>query len=177
MQIHMTGRHVSLTDPIRDYVEEKVSKAQKYFNHIIWAQVMLSVEKRSHQAEIVIHASKQTFRALAKAPDLYAAIDLASDKMDHQLKKYKGRLRERHKNNPTAPEVAVEAMGARPARISVIKQVPLKPMSSDEAAEEMEKLGHTFWMFLDRTSNHVQVIYRRIDESFGLLQPVRKNSV
>ena len=85
MKIHITGRHLRLTKAITEYVEEKVAKAQKYFNHIVWAQVLLVVEKRSHQTEIVIHASRQTFRALAKGADLYAAIDLASDKIDSHL--------------------------------------------------------------------------------------------
>jgi putative sigma-54 modulation protein len=157
-------------------VEEKVSKAQKYFNQIIWAQVVLSVQKRVHDAEIVIHASKQTFRAKAKAADLYAAIDLASDKIDAQLKKYKERLKQRHKNSPPVPALAAEAMGARPAKISIIKQVPMRPMSADAAAEEMERQGYAFWLYQDKDTGQVQVIYRRIDESFGLLQPVRKGN-
>lgn len=176
MQIHITGRHVGLTKPIRDYVEEKVSKAQKYFGHIIWAQVLVSVEKRAHQAEIVIHASKQTFRALAKAADLYAAVDLASAKIDKQLKKYKERLKDRHRDSPAVPVVAAAAMGARPAKISIVKQVPMRPMTCDDAAEEMDRLGYAFWMFQDKDSGHVQVIYRRVDESFGLLQPVKKSN-
>lgn len=174
MQIHITGRHLRLTKPIRDYVEEKVLKAQRYFNHIVWAQVLLSVEKRSHEAEIVIHASKQTFRALAQAADLYAAVDLASDKIDNQLKKYKERMKERHKGVPALPELLAPAGELNQAKISIVKQVPMRPMSSGEAAREMDRMGYNFWMFLDEDSRQVQVIYRRIDDSFGLLQPVKK---
>jgi len=173
MKIHITGRHVRVTKPIKEYVEEKSSKAQKYFNHIIWAQVMLSVEKRTHQCEIVVHASKQTFRALAKAATLYAAIDLASDKIDRQLKKYKERLKGRHKKAEPTPEVMERELGPRPVRFSVVKQVPLMPMSADEAAQQMEDLGYTFWMFQDSDSGQVNVIFRRLDDSFGLLQPTK----
>ncbi|MFH1725180.1 MAG: ribosome-associated translation inhibitor RaiA [Elusimicrobiota bacterium] len=174
MKIHITGRQMRLTKSIRDYVEEKVGKAQKYFNHIVWAQVLVSVEKRSHQAEIVIHASKQTFRALAKAGDLYAAVDLASDKIDTQLRKYKERLKDRHKTSVPEMESLILEPERRPVRFSVIKQVPLVPMSPEDAGHEMERMGYTFWMFRDEDSGQVNVIYRRLDESFGLLQPAKK---
>src|SRR5258708_2029272 len=108
MNINITGRHLRLTPAIRAYVEEKAQKAQRYFNHITRTQVVLSVEKLTHQAEIIVHAPKQTFRALAEGADLYAAVDLASDKIDAQLKKHKERLREHHGKSvaeeaPTAP--------------------------------------------------------------------------
>lgn len=174
MRIHITARHLKLTNSIRAYVEAKAQRAQKYFNHIIWAQVVLSVEKRTHRAEVVVHASRQTFRALALGADLYSAIDLATDKVDAQLKKYKERLRNHHRLEEPAPVPAfVEETNS--VRFSVIKQVPLKPMTREEAANEMDTLGYTFWLFLDREAKQVQVIYRRQDDSYGLLQPVKWN--
>jgi len=174
MKIQVTGRHLSITPSIQAYVEEKVSKAQKFFSHIIWAQVLLSVEKRAHQTEIIIHASKQTFRALASGDSLYAAIDLASDKIDAQLRKYKERLKERHKTAPTAAEAAALVAESRPVRFSVIKQVDMAPMSPEAAALEMDRMGFNFWMFEDDSSRRINVIFRRLDDSFGLLQPARK---
>ncbi|MDE2291203.1 MAG: ribosome-associated translation inhibitor RaiA [Elusimicrobia bacterium] len=174
MKIHVTGRHLRLTPAINDYVEQKVSKAQRYFDHIVWAQVMLSVEKRAHQAEVVIHAPRQTFRALASAATLYAAVDLASDKIDKQLRKFKERLKDRHKPGESAPEAVARDLEPRPVRFSVVKQVPMSPMTAEEAAAEMERLGFAFWMFHDRDTDEIHVIYRRLDESFGLLQPARK---
>ena len=175
MQIHITARNTRLTAAIRNYVEEKFQKAQRHFSHIIWAQAVLSVEKRSHQAEMVVHASRQTFRALAKGVDLYSAIDLASDKIDAQLKKYKDRLKDRHKAGPGDPAELLAVASEGPLRFSVIKQVPVRPMTREEAADEMDRLGFTFWLFLDRTSNQVNLIYRRTDESYGLLQPARRD--
>lgn len=176
MKIHITGRHLKLTPAIRDYVETKISKAEKYFDNIVWAQVTLSVEKRAHQAEVILHAGRQTLRALAQAATLYAAIDLASDKVDGQLRKLKERLKNRHKPGQSAPEVAEREMDPRPVRFSVIKQVPMDAMTAEEAAAEMERLGFAFWMYHDSESGDVNVIYRRQDESFGLLQPARKAS-
>ncbi len=174
MKIHVTGRHLRLTKAIQSYVDQKVSKAQKYFDNIVWAQVLLSVEKRSHHCEIVLHASKQTFRALAKSSTLYAAIDLASDKIDTQLRRYKDRVKGRNKKGrPSASQAMSEDMDPAPVRFSVVKDVPLIPMTAEEAAQQMEDLGYTFWMFQDLQSKQVNVIFRRLDESFGLLQPTR----
>ncbi|MFC1678839.1 ribosome hibernation-promoting factor, HPF/YfiA family [Elusimicrobiota bacterium] len=174
MKIHITGRHLRLTKAIRGYVEEKVLKAQKYFNHIIWAQVLVSVEKRTHRAEIVVHAAKQTFRALAKASSVYAAVDLASDKIDAQLRKHKERIKDRQRHSPPVVELVASEMTPPAVRFSVVKQVPLLPMTPDDAALEMERLGYTFWMFQNEQSKKVNVIFRRLDDSFGLLQPGKK---
>ncbi|MFA5139561.1 MAG: ribosome-associated translation inhibitor RaiA [Elusimicrobiota bacterium] len=176
MKIQITGRHLRITKAIHTYVDEKVSKAQKYFNHIVWAQVLLSVEKHTHEAEVIIHASRQTFRALGTSESLYAAIDLASDKIDKQLRKYKERLKSRYKEGEPELEPAAWDVEPKPVRFTVIKQVNIAPMTADAAAEEMDRLGLNFWMFQDQDSRQINVIFRRLDDSYGLLQPARKGS-
>ncbi|MFA6092384.1 MAG: ribosome-associated translation inhibitor RaiA [Elusimicrobiota bacterium] len=173
MKINITARQMRLTPAIREYVEEKISKAEKYAHNILWAQVTLSVSKRAHQAEVILHASKQTFRALAEAADLYAAVDLASDKMDGQLKKYKEKNKSHHKEAPEAVLANMTWAVQDPVRISVIKQVSMDPMSADEAALQMERMGFNFWMFHEKESGQVSVLYRRLDDSYGLLTPTR----
>ena len=174
MQIHISARHIKLTRPIRDYVEEKVGRAQRYFDHIIWAQVILEIEKKAHRAEVVIHASRHTFRSSANGMDLYAAIDLATDRIDAQLKKHKEKTRGHHKGLEPALDLKDSLSAPRDLLVSVIKAVPLRPMSREDAAEEMDRLGFTFWMFQDRDSRQVNVIYRRTDDSYGILQPVKR---
>ncbi len=175
MEIQLTAKQLKVTPAINDYVHEKMEKAQKYFDHIVWGQAFLSVEKRAHNAEFVIHAPKQTFRALATAADLYSAIDLASDKIDAQLKKYKERLKDRHKpgKSQTAEPVAAAENGAAGIKAAVIKQ-PVHPMTPEEAVAEMEAAGQTFRLFQDKGSHQIHVIYRRDDETYGILQPVKK---
>src|SRR4051812_31809108 len=95
MELTITARHLKLTPPIADYAQKKLEKARKYFDHLIWSQVILDVEKNRHTAEFVVHASGHTFTAKEESIDLYAAIDLASDKMDEQLRRHKERLRPR----------------------------------------------------------------------------------
>jgi putative sigma-54 modulation protein len=97
MEIQLTAKQLKITPALREYVQQKMAKTQKYFDHIVWGQAFLFVEKRSHKAEMIVHAPGQTFRALATAADLYSAIDLASDKIDAQLKKHKERIKARHK--------------------------------------------------------------------------------
>src|SRR3989338_5083777 len=97
MEIQLTAKQLKITPALREYVQQKMGKTQKYFDHIVWGQAFLFVEKRAHKAEMVVHAPGQTFRALATAADLYSAIDLASDKIDAQLKKHKERVKTRHK--------------------------------------------------------------------------------
>lgn len=171
MEIQLTAKHLKVTPAINGYLHEKMEKAQKYFDHIVWGQAFLSVEKRAHNAEFIIHAPRQTFRALATAADLYSAIDLASDKIDAQLKKFKERLKDRHKVREDALPTSVEEGPA--VKAALIKQ-PVLPMTPEEAAAEMESLGQTFRLYQDKNSHQIHVIFRRSDETFGIIQPVKK---
>ena len=178
MEIQLTAKHLKVTEPIRNYVRQKVEKVQKYFDHIVWGQVVLFIEKRAHNAEIVIHAPGQTFRVLATAADLYSAIDLASDKIDAQLKKHKERIKSRHKTR-REQEGTPSPYDGTPAPVaiqySVTKQA-VTPMSPEEAAQEMDSRDHSFRLYQDRDSMQIHLIYRRSDDSYGILRPVKKAS-
>lgn len=177
MEIQLTAKHLKLTDPIRAYVREKMEKAQKYFDHIVWGQAVLFIEKRAHNAEMIIHAPGQTFRSLATAADLYSAIDLASDKIDAQLKKYKERLKNRHKADKAQAVLAAEAALSDHENpgvgYAVLKQI-VKPITPEQAARELETTGQSFRLFQDKQSMQIHLIYRRKDESLGIIQPVKK---
>lgn len=172
MEIQLTAKQLKITPSLRAYVQEKMSKAQKYFDHIVWGQAFLFVEKRAHKAEMIIHAPGQTFRALATAADLYSAIDLASDKIDAQLKKHKERIKARHK--PKASETMSEAAPRPTTTFSVVRQ-PVLPTTPEDAADEMESSGHQFLVYLDRDNDQIQVVFRRSDDSLGIVQPVRRS--
>src|SRR5580704_3015357 len=91
MQVNITARHLKLTPAIGDYVQKKLEKAKRFLDHLIWAQVVLDVSKQRHSAEVIIHAAGHTFTAKEESLDLYAAVDLASDNIDEQLRRYKER--------------------------------------------------------------------------------------
>ncbi|HAM34380.1 MAG TPA: ribosome-associated translation inhibitor RaiA [Elusimicrobia bacterium] len=176
MEIQLTAKQLKITDAIRNYVHAKMEKAQKYFDHIVWGQAFLFIEKRSHNCEMLIHAPGQTFRALAAAADLYSAVDLASDKIDAQMKKFKEKVRTRYKTrhgkDTVRREELVETLPPL-AQFAVIRQ-PVAPMTANEAVRDMEALGQSFRLYQDRGSKQIQAVFRRSDESYGIVQPVKK---
>lgn len=171
MEIQLTAKQLKVTPALREYVQQKMDKAQKYFDHIVWGQAFLFVEKRAHKAEMIVHAPGQTFRALATAADLYSAIDLASDKIDAQLKRHKERVKTRHKakTSETMSETSLPA----PA-FSIVRQT-VAPTTPETAIQELETNGQSFLAYLDRDTDQIHVVFRRTDESFGVVKPVRKN--
>lgn len=179
MEIQLTAKQLKITDAIRNYVHERMERAQKYFEHIVWGQVFIFIEKRAHKCEVLLHAPGQTFRAQADASDLYSAVDLASAKMDAQIKKFKEKTRARHKTRggkETVRSFREEAElepGPAPVQFSVVRQA-VAPMSADEAVRRMESLGHSFLLFQDKDTRQIQLVFRRSDDSYGIVQPVRK---
>lgn len=171
MEIQLTAKQLKITPALREYVQQKMGKTQKYFDHIVWGQAFLFVEKRSHKAEMIVHAPGQTFRALATAADLYSAIDLASDKIDAQLKKHKERIKSRHK--PKTSDTMSLAIPPAQNAYAVSRQ-PISPMTPEQAAAELDGSERIFLVYLDKDTDQVHVIYRREDESLGIIQPVRK---
>jgi putative sigma-54 modulation protein len=171
MEIQLTAKQLKITPALREYVQQKMGKTQKYFDHIVWGQAFLFVEKRSHKAEMIVHAPGQTFRALAMAADLYSAIDLASDKIDAQLKKHKERIKSRHK--PKTSDTMADAMP--PAQVSyTVSRQPVYPMTPEQAAAELDGSDSVFRVYLDKDTDQVHVLYRRDDESLGIVHPIRK---
>ena len=179
MEIQLTAKHLKITEAIRNYVHEKMERTQKYFEHIVWGQVFIFIEKRAHKCEMLIHAPGQTFRALAEAADLYSAVDLASAKMDAQIKKFKEKTRTRYKTRSGREAVRAEQgepdfeAASAAVQFSVVRQAVV-PMSADEAVREMESRGHSFLLFQDRDSRQIQAVFRRSDESYAIVQPVKK---
>ena len=171
MEIQLTAKQLKITPALREYVQQKMSKAQKYFDHIVWGQAFLFVEKRSHKAEMIVHAPGQTFRALATAADLYSAIDLASDKIDAQLKKHKEKIKSRHK--PKTSDTMSEAIPSPQTAFTVIRQA-VEPRSPEAAAAEFDVSERQFLVYLDKKTDQIQVLYRRADETLGIIHPLRK---
>lgn len=174
MKIKVTARGTRLTGAIRDYVQEKIGKAQHYFDHVIWAQVTVSVEKRGFQCETVLHAAHQTLDAKARSTDLYASVDACSDKIIKQAKKLKEKLRHKKHTKKVLGDPAEAYEPAPNLAFSVIKDVPVRPMTPEEAAVEMDRMGYSFWLFQSKQSKQLNVVFRRLDNSFGILQPVKR---
>lgn len=178
MQVNITARHIELTQALADYVRKKMDKCEKYFDNMVWAQVILSVEKYRQFAEIVIHVSKTTFRAKEESIDLYAAIDLATDKIDKQLKKYKEITKVHRKSksaasSKSAAPAVLEYDDAEKKKhiITEVKRFDVKPTSIPDAIREMELMEYKFYMFLNSDTSQINVLYKRENGSYGLLEP------
>ncbi len=176
MRITVKGKNTEVTDALQRYAEKKVEHLGKYFSAVREAIVTQSVEKNRQIVEINLDCDGLLLRAEESTDNMYASIDLAIDKLEHQIERFKGKLIERaHPATPpkellalaTAVPSAVEA----PPAIVRIKSFPLKPMPAEEAAMQMEMLNHDFYVFLNDESETVNVIYRRKDGNYGLIEP------
>jgi len=172
MRIHIVARKMKMSKPVREFIEAKLTKLHEFLENIVWVQVIVTVEKKIHTTEVVVHAGHQTMKAAASTDEMYSAIDKAMVKMESQVKKYKEKFSE-HRHQ-TVDMTEFIAYGAPQVTFSVIKDVPLHPLTKEEAVREMEKLGFNFWLFMDKNSRQMQVVFKRLDSTYGLLQPVRK---
>ena len=174
MQINVTFRHVDPTPALRSHAEEKLERmVKKYLRRPVDAHVILSVSKERHAAEITLQADHVTMFAKEETTDLYAAIDLAVSKLEHQAQKLRAKRKE-HKGPSGARTLPGEdgpAPASEPARPRVIpRRVSAKPMAIDEAVETLGRTGDEFLVFTNASSQQLAVLYRRKDGNFGLIE-------
>ena len=189
MNMVIKGRHMAVTDPIREYAEEKIGRVSKILDgDHVRAEVEIYVERnpsieRNQIAEVTVWTKGPVIRAKEAATDMYAAIDLVSEKLERQFRKYHEKEVWRHQNRGAyhvAPEVLTGA--AAPAEededtgpsIVKTKAPSIKPMTADEAILQMELLGHDFFVFTSAETDAVNVLYRRNDGDYGLIEPSQR---
>jgi putative sigma-54 modulation protein len=171
MQITVTFRHVEPTPALRQHAEEKLARVAKYLRRPGDAHVILSVSKDRHTAEIEWQADHMTMFAKEVTHDLYSAIDLAVEKLEHQAHKLKTKRAE-HKGGSTAraPEENDGDSTVRQPRVSAGRRVGHKPMSVDDAVAKLERSpDDVFVAFTNEADQQLAVVYRRTDGTFGLI--------
>ncbi|MDQ7786502.1 MAG: ribosome-associated translation inhibitor RaiA [Thermodesulfovibrionales bacterium] len=174
MNIIITGRHLEVTDALKTYVEKKIKRFDRYITNISEANVTLTVEKYRHKAEVLLKVNGVLIQAEAITSDVYSSIDEVAEKLERQTKKYKEKLVSHRKvEGKAGTEVQETALPPEVGTIIKNKRFELKPMSPDEAAMQMELLDKDFFVFTNDTSGEINVIYRRRDGNFGLIEPVR----
>jgi putative sigma-54 modulation protein len=182
MDITIRSRNISITDRLNEYVTKKAAKLDRYLPTIDEAHMELSMEKtRSAQdrqvAQLTVRSRGTILRAEERDQDIFAAIDAVLDKMQRQISRYKDRLYKRGERPAENPNVtAVEAERAAEAEPLVgeivrTKRFPISPMPAEEALEQMELLGHDFFVFFNADTEAINVLYRRKDGNYGLLVP------
>jgi putative sigma-54 modulation protein len=193
MNIIVAGRNVEVTDALRARVMEKVGRLEHHFDQVHKAQVVLRVEPHPGQdqiVEITLWGDGIVMRGEEASQDMYASIDRVIDKLDQQISKFRSKvikrqrtLAGRRKQQAVAAAEAALRQGPEPAdansdepdavpvQIYRRKRFELKPMTPEEAAVQMELLGHTFYMFRNSETLDVNVVYRRADGRYGLIEP------
>ncbi|HEY8417212.1 MAG TPA: ribosome-associated translation inhibitor RaiA [Limnochordales bacterium] len=183
VQVTVSGKNVQVTPALRSHAERKVSKLLKYFDDARrpkMAAVVLSVERGRHTAEITFEVGSLLVRGEGRTDDMYASIDMAVDHIERQVRKFKTRinrkLRQERAEAPAAadgalPVAEAEEEETETPRVVRVKRFPLKPMTVEEAVLQMELLGHDFFVFTNGTSGEVNVLYRRKDGNYGLIEP------
>jgi putative sigma-54 modulation protein len=172
MEISVRGKHVEITTALRDYVEKKVGKLERYTDAPVNAQVRLNVEHGQHIVEVTAAVNGQLLRGEEGTTDMYASIDLVTDKLEKQMLKYKARLRKRGKDIGLVEEPTLHAKNEdQNGKLVRSKRFPAKPLSLEEAMVQIEMLSHDFFVFTNEVSNRTNVLYRRKDGNYGLLEP------
>ncbi len=175
MKCQITGKNIVVTDSIRHAIETKLEKMDKYFviDEDVEANVLIRTYKTAQKIEITIYTKMMDFRVEVKDDDLYAAVDLAIDKLEGQMRKLKTRLNRRHREG-LGRAIAFENFESENDdtndEIVRVKELDLTPMDMEEAITKMEALNHSFFIYLDAEDEKISVLYRREDGGFGVLQ-------
>lgn len=179
MKFNIRGENIEITTALKDYVEKKVSRLERYFEADITSDVnvTLKVIRDQHSVEVTIPMPKLLLRAEEKSLDMYASIDLVVEKLERQIRKYKTKVNRKFKSEGSLKhmflENAAEEAMVEEDNLDIVrtKRFNLKPMDAEEAVLQMDMLGHSFFVFNDADEHKVSVVYKRRDGRYGLIQP------
>jgi putative sigma-54 modulation protein len=182
MQVSVTFRHMNPTDALKEFAADKVSRIEKFIHAPTDAHVVLSVEKYLHKAEINISANGVRMRAEETSEDMYSSIDAATSKIERQVKRYRNKLSSHKPREGHAQKVMLnvleaarepepeQAHGHLPPQIIETRELDAKPMVIEEAIMHMDLMHDDFLVFLNAKTNAVNVLYRRKEGTFGLIE-------
>jgi putative sigma-54 modulation protein len=178
MQIVIKGKNLDVTEHMRAHIEKKVSKLDRFLPNLDEARVDLAVQKTksaedSMVVQLTLRVNGTILRAEERSADMITALDTVLERMSRQIERYKGkhwRSKARASTEVSAPTTTTEE--AEPSsEIVRVKRFQTRPMDVDEAIEQMELLGHDFFIFFNAANNAFSVVYRRRDGGYGLLLP------
>jgi len=179
MKYQIIGKNIEVTDSIRSEIEKKLARMDKYF--VITDEVLCRAVVRSYKVgakvEITIFTKQMDFRTEVKNDDLYAAVDLAVDKLAGQMRKLKTRMDRSSEADSLGKSLAFENFESEEAEDDTVvrqKSIYLEPMTIDEAITRMEAIGHSFFLYLDEDDDQIAVAYKRYDGGYGVIQAENK---
>jgi putative sigma-54 modulation protein len=173
MKIYIRGRNQRVTDALRRHVETQLERLSRHYDRILEAHVTLRAERKVHIVDVTLHLPHYLMKAEERGKGFDEAIDLVRDRLERQIQKYKTRMMDkRHKPNGKARGRAPARERGAGTRIARTKRFTMRPMTAQEAAVQMEMLGHDFHVFLNADTEEVNVLYRRRGGDLGLIEPV-----
>ncbi|MFY9427756.1 MAG: ribosome-associated translation inhibitor RaiA [bacterium] len=174
MRITVKGKNIAITPALRQYVEKKLSKLERYFENIDEAIATLSVEKERHIVEVTVPLNGgMLLRGEEETNDMYASVDLVMEKLERQIEKYKTKIARKMKDGKLLDLAAGQEKAAEEEpRLVRTKRFAMKPMPVEEAILQMNLLGHDFFVFSNAETEEVNVVYRRRDGNYGLIEPI-----
>lgn len=175
MRINVLGKNMKLTTALKEAVEKKISKLDRYFSPDVEVKVTLSVQKDRHKIEVTIPFNGVILRCEESSDDMYKSIDLIADKIERKIVKEKKKLQKRNNSNESVRFLNFDNIEDKASEeessIVKTKKFLVKPMLTDEAILQMELLGHNFFVYKDADTNEVRVLYKRKDGDYGLIEP------
>ena len=186
MQIHLTSRHLEITDDIQTYIVKRAKKIETIFSPVIDFQVVMEVEKNRYRTEITLATRKATFHAQGETHDVFSSLDDVIDKIETQIRRHKERIKDRRHRLPRR-EVAVQLSGngdSTPVEsdtdnlpnrsaphFTAPEKFASKPMSVDEAVMQLQTSGDTLLLFLNAGTNQVNLVYEDDNGEYGWVEP------
>lgn len=174
MKFNIRGKNVDVTPAIKSYIEEKIGRLDKYLESPsdVFASIVVKVRGKEQIIEVTIPINKIILRGEESHDDLYAAIDLVSDKIERQIRKNKTKLKKRKEKNNFVDfnyEFEVNKDEEKDEKIVKRKSIEMKPMNEEEALLQMDLLGHEFFVFKNTDSECVSILYKRKDGNYGII--------
>jgi putative sigma-54 modulation protein len=182
MEILIQAKKAAADPEIKAYAQAKLEKLARHFDHVLQARMELGTEKNKSLesmkvAELTVHVTGRTgniLKAVQSAQHMNEAVDLVIDKMDRQIRQHKEKLKDHRQAKPLGsigqPSPLPAGGPRRPNEVTRIKRFKMKPISEEQARQEMEDLGHAFFLFLNEDSQELNLLYRRNDGSLGLVE-------
>lgn len=170
MEVLVRGNKIDITDAMKDYVKEKLSKLDKYTLDDTTATVLVKIRNYSQKVEVTIPLKTLMLRAEDESQDFYSAVDLVVNKLERQIRKNKSKLKKREKSGIKEFNIDDITDNSEDEVVIKRKKIDIKPMNLDEAILQMELLGHNFYMYKDSDIGRIALVYKRNDGGYGVIE-------
>ena len=173
MNITISGKNMDITPSLREAVQEKLGKLDRYFTPETDVHVTLSVEKERQKIEVTIPVKGRIIRSEQVSNDMYVSIDLVEEVIERQLRKYKNKIIDKKQSAVNFQKAYIENDYMESEDITIVrtKRFDIKPMYPEDACVQMELLGHNFFVFMNADTDQVNAVYKRKGNTYGLIEP------